>query len=83
MENATAGQGAIMGFGITGATTLTADANRAIRSTSAVGGDRYHMSRAIYQTGLTAGTNVFTAKYAVPASGTGGFAARDIFVFPF
>jgi hypothetical protein len=41
----------------------------------------YYTSRWWFQTGLTAGTNTFTAKYAV-SSGTGTFQYRSLHVIP-
>jgi hypothetical protein len=70
-----------MSYGITGATTAAENDNRAIQLQTAAGGQRvggtfFHSSI------LTAGTNVFTAKYRVSTSGTGTWSDRRLMVIP-
>jgi hypothetical protein len=64
----------LMGYNISGASTIAAGDERAI-GTGAFGG-------AIFlQTGLTPGSNTFTAVYRVQ-SGTGTFSTRNLMVVP-
>jgi len=72
----------VMGYAVSGATTLAASDTTA---TSVVmpGANVYkgRQSRTAMITGLTAGSNVFTAKYKrIGASGTATFSDRDITV---
>ena len=74
------GTAAWMSYGITGATTNAENDNRAImlQSTAGqcIGGTFFHSAI------LTAGTNIFTAKYRVSTSGTGTFNNRRLMVIP-
>lgn len=67
-----------MAYGITGATSLAANTNRAIgldgTGTQAIGA-------LFLQTGLTAGSNTFTAKYTA-TSATSSFSNRRLAVIP-
>jgi hypothetical protein len=67
-----------MAVAVSGATTLAADDARAIVVTGTTG---LSASRTFELTGLTAGSNTFTAKYKV-TGGTGTFQNRDIVVIP-
>lgn len=58
-----------MGFAVSGATTLAADITRALQWTSPSAGQEAGFSYSYIVKGLTAGSNVFTAKYR---SGAGG-----------
>lgn len=78
-----AGQGASMGFAVSGATTVAANDASAFRNEPNGGGVmapaiRYSATNLI--TGLTAGSNIFTAKYKAPSGGASGFLNRDISV---
>jgi hypothetical protein len=74
-----------MGFAVSGATTLAAsDAQSLVAGILGGGGaPRPDMqgSATYLVTGLTAGSNTFTAKYRVDGS-TGTFANRNIIVIP-
>jgi hypothetical protein len=66
-------------FSVSGATTLAASDNYAMRIDNAAGGVNQiqGVSKTIFVTGLTAGLNTFTSVYRVTA-GTGGVAYRYI-----
>ena len=69
-----------MSFAVSGATTIAAtDTVCACRTGADV---RFQISRTVYLTTLTAGSNTFTAKYRVSA-GTTTFSHREINVLPF
>ena len=76
----TSGTAAWMSYGITGATTNAENDNRAIMLQATggqcIGGTFFHSLI------LTAGSNVFTAKYRVSTSGTGHFSNRRLMVIP-
>ena len=77
------GQGASMGFAVSGATTVAAADTSAFRNEPNGGGVmapaiRYSATNLI--TGLTAGSNVFTAKYKALSGGAAEFKNRDISV---
>ncbi len=70
---------AFMGYAVSGATTLAAADGTALQ-TSFTTGNRW--GAAIMQTGLTAGSNTFTAKYRTSVAGTGTWLDRRIAVIP-
>lgn len=76
--NSAAGNASIMSFAISGATTsAAADAKSVyVKGTAAFG-----IGGVFRATGLTAGSNTFTAKYRVDA-GTGTFVNRQIIAWP-
>jgi hypothetical protein len=82
IANNTAGQGGYMGYGVTGATTIAASAERTLRIMSGAASERARATAANWQTGLTVGSNTFTAKYSVVATGTADFDEREIAVLP-
>lgn len=75
-RNTSAATGARMGFAVSGATTIAANDPNSY-NVSEVDYDK--SSFAAIVTGLTAGSNTFTAKYKVPA-GTGQYNERNIIV---
>lgn len=79
--NDTANQIAIMAYAVSGATTASASDNTALYAASDTGGQQFQMSWGQLRTGLTAGSNTFTAKYRV-ISGTGNFRRRFITIIP-
>lgn len=80
--NTTAAGGVLMAYAISGATTLAAaDATALSAQPVGVASANMQLSAVEFQTGLTAGSNTFTAKYRV-ASGTGTFLNRSIIVIP-
>lgn len=80
MSNGTAANECNMGFAVSGATTVAASSAQAILATSSTGGHAYQMSGTFYVTGLTGGSNTFTAKYAAVTGGTCTFLSRHIVV---
>lgn len=82
MQNVAAGGGCLMGFAITGSTTLAASDDRAIRSMSAVANEANRFTAMHMQIGLTGGTNTFTPKYTTPTGNTATFQQRELGVFP-
>lgn len=79
LANSSASSGTRMAFAITGATTVAAADDYGINWAAGNAGDTVKYGGSFYVTGLTAGSNVFTAKFKVSA-GTGTFAARFITV---
>lgn len=77
--NSGAGNVSSMSFTVSGATTLSAVDAQALQLHSTIANGQGSYSRAYHLTGLTAGVNVFTAKYKVNA-GTGTFSARQLIV---
>jgi hypothetical protein len=70
---------AFMGFAVSGATTIAAaDAN----SISVNGTTPLQVKNFFVVTGLTAGSNTFTAKYKAETATGGTFANRSIVVLP-
>lgn len=70
LTNDTISDGAGMSFAITGATTVAASDNFAYYINAVAGGQNFGGSATYLVTGLTAGVNVFTAKYRAVAGGT-------------
>lgn len=68
-----------MSYAVSGATTRAATDVEAILHRSTVANHQGNVSRHSYLTGLTAGSNTFTAKYKV-STGTGTFGDRIITV---
>ncbi len=81
MANNTAGQFCFMSFAVSGATTAAAADNDALGYESSVALDQIAASRVTLVTGLTAGSNTFTAKFKV-TGGNGSFKHRDISAIP-
>lgn len=73
-----------MGFAVSGATTVAASDNQAlIREFGSSGGTGYiQASATFYVTGLTAGSNTFTAKYKDTGGGNATFTNRNLIVQP-
>lgn len=84
MESTTSSGYVYMGFAVSGATTLAADNARSIINydVSSAAPTGSTASGIVLVTGLTAGTNVFTAKYAVASGVTGSFVYRTLAVIP-
>jgi hypothetical protein len=70
-----------MAYEVSGASSLAAADNRGI-ATFGVAGVGIVASNTIFHNDLTAGSNIFTARYRV-AGGTGSFTSRRITVLPF
>jgi hypothetical protein len=82
LQNSSAGANSQMGYEISGAYALAADATRSLIYESGNASDLTQMSIVLPAVGITAGSNTFTAKYLVSA-GTGTFHRRHIVVLPF
>lgn len=72
---------ALVGFAVSGATTAAAADTQAIYYSASAANEYAQFSGLFLVSGLTAGSNVFTAKYKV-SSGTGTFLNRQLFVWP-
>lgn len=84
IANSTGTGGGLMSFEVSGATTIAAPAStHTVRYISSNANEASTSSRSILMTGLTAGSNTFTAKYTTPTGGTATFQFRDITVIPF
>lgn len=77
---APSGQGGGMSFAVSGATTIAASDANGITVGGVTGGFNASASRTMVISGLTAGTNTFTAKYNSPSTLTSSFRQRDIAV---
>lgn len=82
LKNSLASTASTMAVAVSGASTVAADAARAVIYNPGNNSDSSQQTYLFPMTGLTAGSNTFTAKYAVNG-GTGTFANRVIVVFPF
>lgn len=82
ISNDTAGGFSIMGYAVTGATSLAASDERAAYTRSAVASDGSMCANSRVVTGLTPGANTFTSKYRQQSGGTGFFSRRSITVIP-
>lgn len=78
--NSTAGDGCYMGYAVSGASTIAANDAAAVGATSATINALGQAGFPFLQTGLTAGTNTFTAKYRAITGGTAAWANRSIIV---
>jgi hypothetical protein len=67
-----------MSYAVTGASSIAATD---VNSASNAGTSSIRSTNVYLETGLTAGTNTFTAKYRV-ALGTGTFVSRQLTVMP-
>ncbi len=82
LQNDTAGGISFMGYAVSSATTIAAATGFSLGFESNAAGDQLYASWTHLRTGLTAGSNVFTAKYSVSA-GEGNWRHRFITVIPF
>ena len=81
LSNDSAGARALMGYAISGATTLAAAAARSLTYESGNAGDFLLASYMGLVAGLTPGSNVFTAKY-LATTGNATFVYRALTVIP-
>ena len=72
---------AYMSFAVSGASTIAASNDNSINFTHMAGGYTVKLGGSIYLSGLTAGTNVFTAQYAKSA-GSPTIGYRHLTVIP-
>ncbi len=85
IANNVAGQGGYMGYRVSGATSIAPSAERTLRIMSSIASERNRMTAAVWQTGLTPGSNTFKAEYATittTSSNVADFDEREIAVFP-
>lgn len=83
MLNQSAGGRSHMSVAVTGASTQAANDQNVLGAESNAGGDIYEMGTIRVYTGLSTGSNTFTAKYRVVTSGTTGrWHNRTLVVFP-
>lgn len=81
VDNNSADRGTYTSFAVSGATTLAATADYQTDLTGSSANRPYiTVARSVLLTGLTAGSNTFTVKYATEASTTGNFSKRYIAV---
>lgn len=82
--NTTAGGGGYMGYLISGSTSIAGTFERSLRLMSGSASERSRATAAVWQTGLTPGSNTFKAQYsAVPGNGgNADFDEREIAVIP-
>ncbi|MFI6228637.1 hypothetical protein ACIBCR_15150 [Micromonospora echinospora] len=83
IQNSSAAGGGNMGYTVTGASSLLVNDSTALRVRPAAANAPERKSVVTFETGLTAGTNTFTAKYTTPTGGTATFSDRELFVLPF
>lgn len=81
--NSSAGQTAQMSVQVSGASTVSPSVNVALIYESSAAGDLVQGSYAVPMSGLTPGSNTFTAKYRADAAGTATFLRRNLIVLPF
>lgn len=82
-QNSVAGQGCYMGVDVSGATTIAASVDRALRIMSGAAAENSKQSYVgMYFGTLTAGSNTFRAKYASVASGNAQFDERELVLIP-
>ena len=77
----TAGCAAQMSWAVSGASTIAAGAIGGLLTVTGVNLNS-GINSVFMQTGLTAGSNVFTAKYNAAGGGTASFQNRQLFVIP-
>lgn len=82
MTQSAANGSCIMGFAVSGASTVAASDNFAVRFQAYANGAIGWSSLTFLVTGLTAGSNTFTSKYRAQTTGTATFANRRIAVVP-
>jgi len=80
LSNTSAGSYSAMSFAVSGATTVAAAEQFSLYFQSATANNEMQGSWALIITGLTAGSNTFTAKYARITAGTANFTNRRITV---
>lgn len=74
---------AIVGYDITGASTISPASDKGLNFRAAASGQQFRATYVDFLTNLTPGVNTFTMKYQVGTSGTAAFGQRVIFVLPF
>lgn len=80
--NNTLGDYAVMGFAVSGASTIAAAVASSLYNKADVANNSWRGSYTTLVTGLTAGSTTFTAKYERITGGTATFVNREISVVP-
>jgi hypothetical protein len=70
----------VVGFAVSGATTIAASNTQRLWAAGAIAGGQEFQMSAVYKVTLTPGSNTFTAKYKTGGAGTATFADRSIIV---
>lgn len=83
VSSGTAGQGGIVGYQVTGASTVAESSQRSLRTVSASAGHRFRASMVHFEVGLSSGSNTFTCRYCTTGSGTATFDDRQLLIIPF
>jgi hypothetical protein len=81
LHNVIVNGSAVMGFAVSGATTIAASLAESARVTSSTASAQYR-AFAVSMPTLTAGSNTFTAKYTIHTGAAMAAADRTIIVFP-
>ena len=81
ISNSNAGSSTVLGFSVSGATTVATDSARSMTYESGAANDLFRGSAVIMLVALTAGTNTFTLEARVTA-GTGTLQDATVFVLP-
>lgn len=81
LSNSTGTGNAIMGYAVSGASTIAASASVTVRNTSSASGES-NRAFSIDMPTLTAGSNTFTAKYTTGTGGAMLASNRTVIVFP-
>jgi hypothetical protein len=82
MNNNTAGDGPQISWAVSGASTIAAGTNGTAIFVVTSASFNMTLGGIFLQTGLTAGSNVFTMKYNAAGGGTATFGSRNLFVIP-
>lgn len=83
LSNNTAGDSARMAFEVSGDSSIAASDDTCIQQSSGTNNSSARVGICVSRTGLTPGTNTFTAMYRVSGGGTGTFNDRNIIVWGF
>ena len=83
ISTATSDNGCFVGFAVSGATTVSAADTQSLKFYSPSGTAETVTTATYLVTGLTAGSNTFTAKYRSEAGWTCTYANRNIIVTPY
>lgn len=82
IAQATPGDSSLMSYAVSGATTVAANDKWGLDWMSTTSNYFGAFSRVYYHTGLTSGSNTFTAQFRSGAGGTANFRNRQIMVVP-
>lgn len=82
ISNDTANSYAIMGYGVSGASTIAGADSNSLQLRAGAANQQARMTACVLETGLTAGSNSWRGKYRASAN-TASFANRNLVVIPF